>query len=424
MTKVKIDIPYGHSYINCNVANDNLKAIPSMKENLTNKSRTEEDIVIESFENPIESKKLADISKGKKNAIVITNDHTRAMRSMVTLPLILKEIRKNNPEIDIKILIATGLHRPTTEEEMRSMFGDEIVDNEEIIVHDAFDDSMIVDAGVLPSGARLRINKLVMETDLLVTEGFIEPHFFAGFSGGRKSIMPGVCSYKTVVANHSYKFINNPNAKSGELDKNPINIDLIEASRIVGVDYTLNVVLDKNKKIEAAFSGDIIKSHRVGCDYVMEQCKIEPVKGDIVITGNGGYPLDQNLYQTPKAVNTAVACSNKDAIIIMCAECSDQIGGEEFEKLMLMGTPKEIDEYLSKIDPEDTIPEQWCAQIYSKILMKHKVILVTEGIEKELVEKMNFLHSKTIDEALDIAYREKGKDASVIVIPDGVRVIA
>lgn len=424
MTKVKIDIPYGHSYINCNVANDNLKAILSMKENLTNKSRTEEDIVIESFENPIESKKLADISKGKKNAIVITNDHTRAMRSMVTLPLILKEIRKNNPEIDIKILIATGLHRPTTEEEMRSMFGDEIVNNEEIIVHDAFDDSMIVDAGVLPSGARLRINKLVMETGLLVTEGFIEPHFFAGFSGGRKSIMPGVCSYKTVVANHSYKFINNPNAKSGELDKNPINIDLIEASRIVGVDYTLNVVLDKNKKIEAAFSGDIIKSHRVGCDYVMEQCKIEPVKGDIVITGNGGYPLDQNLYQTPKAVNTAVACSNKDAIIIMCAECSDQIGGEEFEKLMLMGTPKEIDEYLSKIDPEDTIPEQWCAQIYSKILMKHKVILVTEGIEKELVEKMNFLHSKTIDEALDIAYREKGKDASVIVIPDGVRVIA
>lgn len=424
MTKLKIDIPYGHSYINCNVANDNLKAILSMKENLINKSRTEEDIVIEFFENPIESKKLTDISKGKKNAIVITNDHTRAMRSMVTLPLILKEIRKNNPEIDIKILIATGLHRPTTEEEMRSMFGDEIVDNEEIIVHDAFDDSMIVDAGVLPSGARLRINKLVMETDLLVTEGFIEPHFFAGFSGGRKSIMPGVCSYKTVVANHSYKFINNPNAKSGELDKNPINIDLIEASRIVGVDYTLNVVLDKNKKIEAAFSGDIIKSHRVGCDYVMEQCKIEPVKGDIVITGNGGYPLDQNLYQTPKAVNTAVACSNKDAIIIMCAECSDQIGGEEFEKLMLMGTPKEIDEYLSKIDPEDTIPEQWCAQIYSKILMKHKVILVTEGIEKELVEKMNFLHSKTIDEALDIAYREKGKDASVIVIPDGVRVIA
>lgn len=419
-----IEIPYGHSHIDCKVENDNLKAVLHMNETKDNSNLSEADIVLNSFENPIESEKLTELSKGKKTAIVITNDHTRAMRSMITLPLILEEIRKNNPDINIKILIATGLHRPTTEEEMRSMFGDEIVDNEEIIVHDAFDDSMIVDAGVLPSGARLRINKLVMETDLLVTEGFIEPHFFAGFSGGRKSIMPGVCSYKTVVANHSYKFINNPNAKSGELDKNPINIDLIEASRIVGVDYTLNVVLDKNKKIEAAFSGDIIKSHRVGCDYVMEQCKIEPVKGDIVITGNGGYPLDQNLYQTPKAVNTAVACSNKDAIIIMCAECSDQIGGEEFEKLMLMGTPKEIDEYLSKIDPEDTIPEQWCAQIYSKILMKHKVILVTEGIEKELVEKMNFLHSKTIDEALDIAYREKGKDASVIVIPDGVRVIA
>lgn len=423
MDTVKIEIPYGRSYITCKIDENNLKAVLNLPFSDKDENVSEESIVKNALRNPIDSLPLDEISKNKQKAVLITNDHTRAMRSMVTIPILLEEMRRYNPNIDITILIATGLHRPTTEEEMRNMFGDEVVDNEKILVHDAFDDSAMVEVGKLPSGAIFTVNRALLETDIIITEGFIEPHFFAGFSGGRKSIMPGSCSYKTVVANHSYKFIKDENAKGGELDKNPINMDLEKAARMVNTAFTLNVVLDKDKYIEAAFAGDIINAHRKGCDYVVTHSKVDAVKGDIVITGNSGYPLDQNVYQTPKAVYTAYSCCKEDSIIIMCAQCEDGIGGDEFEKLMRMGTPKEIDEFLSKIEPEDTIPEQWCAQIYSNLMMKHKIILVTDVLSKETVEELNLIHASNIDEALEIAYAEKGRDASVVVIPDGVRVI-
>lgn len=423
MNTVKIEIPYGRSQIICEVKKENLKAVLDLPSSSDVDNITEKEIVERALRNPIDSIPLDEIARDKKTAVLITNDHTRAMRSMVTLPILLEEIRRHNPDIDITILIATGLHRPTTEEEMRSMFGDEVVNNEKILVHDAFNESVMVEVGKLPSGATFTVNKALIETDMIVTEGFIEPHFFAGFSGGRKSIMPGSCSYKTVVANHSYKFIKDKNAKGGELNKNPINKDLEEAARMVNTAFTLNVVLDKEKYIEAAFAGDIINSHRVGCDYVMCQSKAEAVLADIVITGNSGYPLDQNIYQTPKAVNTAYACCKESSIIIMCAQCEDGIGGDEFEKIMKMGTPKVIDEFLSKIEPEDTIPEQWCAQIYSRLMMKHKIILVTDILSKETVEELNLIHANTIEQALKMAYVEKGEDASVVVIPDGVRLI-
>lgn len=146
--------------------------------------------------------------------------------------------------------------------------------------------------------------------------------------------------------------------------------------------------------------------------------------GDIVLTSNGGYPLDQNLYQSPKAVATAEACAGEDGVIIICASCVDGMGGTHFEELITMGTPEEIDEYLSKIPPKQTIPEQWCAQIYSRILKKHKVIVVTTFLDHDMVRKANMIPASSPDEAMEIAYGLKGRNASVVVIPDGVSVLA
>ncbi len=419
----KVNIPYGHEFIQLNLSKENLEGIIDLNFYKKEENVTEEMVVNRALDNPIDTVRLEDIAVGKKTAVLITNDHTRAMRSMVTLPILLERIRKYNPSIEVKILIATGLHRATTEDEMRVMFGDKIVDSEEIIVHDAFDDTKIREVGKLPSGATLAVNELILNTDMIVTEGFIESHFFAGFSGGRKSIMPGVCSYTTVVANHSYKMIDNINATSGSLDNNPVNIDMIAAVKMIEPDFSLNVVLDKEKYIEAAFAGDIVTSHRVGCDYVKDASSAPAIYGDIVITGNGGYPLDQNLYQTPKAINTASKCCKENGVIIMCAQCEDGIGGDEFEKIMRMGSPREIDEFLSKIGPNDTIPEQWCAQIYSKLLMKNKIILVSDGISESTANELNLEHAESIERALEMAFNESGEDASVVVIPDGVRII-
>ena len=304
------------------------------------------------------------------------------------------------------------------------MFGDAIVDNEKIAVNDAFKPEEFTYMCKLPSGADFYVNSLAAECDLLVTEGFIEPHFFAGFSGGRKSILPGICNEVTVNENHSYRAISNQNAQAGVLHHNPIHEDMVYAARKVNVQFILNVAQNSEKKILAAFAGDLEQAHEEGVAFVRKLSQCPSIEGDIVITSNGGYPLDQNLYQTPKAVATAEACARENAVIIMCASCVDGMGGSHFEKLIVKGSVDEIDAYLSKIPPKETIPEQWCAQIYARILKKHKVILVTTYLDKETVEKANMIHASSPDEALRMAYEMKGKDAEVVVIPDGVSVLA
>ena len=419
-----IPIPYYTGTLDLHVAEENLAAVVTAKMHEYKAGKGEEELVLEALEHPIGSPKLRELAAGKKKVVLVTSDHTRAVPSRITLPLLLAEIRKGSPEADITILIATGLHRATTPEEQRRMFGDAIVDHEEIAVNDAFDPSQFVHLCTLPSGADFEVNRLAAECDLLVTEGFIEPHFFAGFSGGRKSILPGICSQVTVNENHSYKAIASPYAMAGVLEKNPIHEDMVAAARAVNVQFTFNVALDGEKKIIAAFCGDLEQSHAKGVEFIRSLSQCPSITGDIVITSNGGYPLDQNLYQSPKAVATAEACAGEDGVIIMCCSCADGMGGTHFEKLIAMGSPEEIDAYLSKIPPKETIPEQWCAQIYSRILRKHPVILVSTYLTPEQVRSANMIPASTPDEALELAYAMKGKDARVVVIPDGVAVLA
>ena len=419
-----IPIPYYTSTLDLHVDERNLKAVIAAKMHEFKPDKSEREIALEALERPIGSPRLSELARGKNKVVLVTSDHTRAMPSKITLPILLAEIRAGNPDADITILIATGLHRPTTEEEQRRMFGDAIVDNEKIAINDAFKAGDFVHICKLPSGADLHVNRLAAECDLLLTEGFIEPHFFAGFSGGRKSILPGICSQETVNENHSFQAIASPFATSGVLEGNPIHKDMIFAVRKLNVQFTFNVALDGEKKIIAAFAGDIDESHLKGCDFIRGLSQTSGIRGDIVITSNGGYPLDQNLYQTPKAISTAEACAEEGGVIIMCSSCIDGMGGTHFEKLIVSGTPQEIEEKLSRIPPKETIPEQWCAQVYSRILKKHKVILVTTYLDHELARKANLIPASSPDEALAMAYAMKGEDASVVVIPDGVAVLA
>lgn len=384
-----------------------------------------EDIIRRALAEPIGSESLQSLSKKARRIVIVTSDHTRAVPSKKTLPIMLEEIRRVNPYADITILIATGLHRKTTVEEQRSMFGDMIVDNERIVVNDSLREEDFRYVCRLPSGAELWVNKTALDCDLLITEGFIEPHFFAGFSGGRKSILPGICNAATVSENHSYRAIADPNSKAGILEGNPIHKDMVFAARAVNVKFTLNVALNAKKQLIAAFAGDLEKSHEAGAAFVRSLAECKTVIGDIVITSNGGYPLDQNLYQSPKAISTAEVCCRKGGVIIMCAGCADGMGGTNFEKLMLMGSPDEIDAYLSKIPPKESIPEQWCAQIYSRILKKHRVILVTDYLDHDVIRKANMIPASTPDEALKIAYELIDSDTpQIVIIPDGVAVMA
>lgn len=418
-----IPIPYYTSTLDLHVEEENLKAVLTAKMHGFHAEKSQEQLVLDALEHPVGSPRLRELARDKQKIVIVTSDHTRAVPSKITLPLLLKEIRSGNPQADITILIATGLHRPTTEEEQRRMFGDAIVDHEKIAINNAFAPEQFVELCTLPSGAVFQVNRLAAECDLLVTEGFVEPHFFAGFSGGRKSILPGICSERTVNENHSYKAVSHPRSNSGMLKDNPIHADMLCAAKAVNVQFIFNVALDGEKKIVAAWAGDLEKAHEAGVAFIRQWSQCPVVTGDIVVTSNGGYPLDQNLYQSPKAMATAEACAGEDGVIIMCCSCCDGMGGAHFGQLIQRGTPDEIDRYLSSIPPEKTIPEQWCTQVCVRVLRKHPVILVTTFLSHDEVRKANMIPASTPDEALEIAYRLKGEQASVVVIPDGVSVL-
>ncbi|NTV35956.1 MAG: nickel-dependent lactate racemase, partial [Anaerolineaceae bacterium] len=293
-------------------------------------SLTEQQIIENALDYPIESPPLRQLAIGKNNVLIITSDHTRPLPSSITMPILLKHVRHSNPNAHIKILIATGFHRATSLDELKEKFGDTIVNTEEIVMHDAFDDSKMVSKGRLPSGGEFKINNLVDWADLIVAEGFIEPHFFAGFSGGRKSILPGICSKDTIMYNHNAQFIAHPKARIGILEGNPIHTDMIFAAEVVGLDFILNVAIDENNKVIAAFAGQFNTAHREGCEIVRKSASVPAIQSDLVVTSNGGYPLDQNIYQTVKGMTAAESCVNPGGVIIIVSSCMDGHGGEGF----------------------------------------------------------------------------------------------
>lgn len=290
-------IPYYKKHLDVEIEDSLVNGVLTSHAESYKTSKTEEELVREAINNPINSPKLEDLVKGKNKIVIISSDHTRPVPSHITMPIYLETIRKGNPSADITILIATGMHRPTTKEELINKYGEKIVREEKIVVHNAYNDEDMAFKGILPSGGELWINKIACEADLLVSEGFIEPHFFAGFSGGRKSVLPGIASKKTVLWNHNAKFIASPYSRSGSLKDNPIHKDMVYAAKAANLKYILNVVINSEKKIIYAVSGDLEEAHKVGCDFVLSLAKVDSVKSDIVITSNGGYPLDQNMYK-------------------------------------------------------------------------------------------------------------------------------
>ena len=420
----KIKVPYHKSIIDIEIDDKNLVGVLKSKADSYRVEMSQEEIVEEALDNPIGSKSLEELVIGKNNMVIITSDHTRPVPSKITLPILLRRIREVNPNIDIKILIATGFHRPTTREEMISKFGLEIVENETIINHISTDDSTLVHVGTLPSGGDLILNKLAMEAELLIAEGFIESHFFAGFSGGRKSVLPGVASAKTIMANHCGEFIASPNARTGILTNNPVHKDMLYAAQKANLAFILNVAIDSNKHIINAFAGDSAKAHLQGCGFVLDIARVDKVEADIVVVTNGGYPLDQNIYQSVKGMTAAEATCREGGVIIMIAACNDGHGGQSFyDNVVGAKTPRELLDKIAKVPRNETVPDQWEFQILARILDKYTVFIVSDMCDPEMIRNMHMGHAYTFNEALHKAYEIMGNSAKVAVIPDGVSVI-
>ena len=417
-----ISIPYGRGTQTLHVDDARLQAV--MTPNHAELSGAAQDeMVRQALENPIGSVRLAEKAKGKKKILVITSDHTRPVPSAITMPLLLEEIRSGNPQAEITILIATGMHRPTTEAELRGKLGNAIVDSERIVVHKAETDEMAF-FGMLPSGGELWLNVLVKEADMVVSEGFIEPHFFAGFSGGRKSILPGVAARKTVLYNHNARFLSSGNSRQGKLSGNPIHEDMIYAAKAAGLAFILNVLIDSEKRVIAAVSGDCEAAHVKGCALCGELTSVKGVVSDIAITSNGGYPLDQNVYQSVKGMTAAESCVRKGGAIIICAALGDGHGGEEFFRWFADRDGAEsVTRDILSIPPEETRMDQWEAQILARVMEKATCFFVTGEENRALIEAMHMRWAPDVNTALEQAGALLGADTTVTVIPDGVGVI-
>lgn len=421
-----IKIPYAKEFKSFNIPEERYAGtlVSKMHEYKAPKSSVE--LVRDALNAPIGTPKLSVMAEGKNKVVIIASDHTRPVPSKVIIPPMLEEIRKGNPDADITILIATGCHRGTTKEELIGKFGEEIVAKENIVIHDC-DTSEMAYLGKLPSGGDLIINKLAADADLLVAEGFIEPHFFAGFSGGRKSILPGIASRKTVMYNHNGQFIASPYSRTGVIDGNPIHNDMLYAARAARLDFVVNVVINAEKDAIYAVAGDVDLAHRVGRDFLCKQCQVSAVPSEIAVTSNGGYPLDQNVYQSVKGMTAGEASVKEGGVIIMFSNCGDGHGGKSFYETFR--DEKDLQRMTARFintPADETIVDQWESQVFARVLSRATVVLVS-SLSDEMVKEMHMLPAHSPEEALAIAdevLAAKGiVNGKIVAIPDGVSVI-
>jgi len=418
-----ISLPYGKKFLSCDIPES--RVIGELISQIHNykPTRSQEDLVRDALEHPVNCPPLRVLAEGRKRVVLIASDHTRPVPSKIIVPQMLEEIRRGSPDADITILVATGCHRLSARDELENKFGPEIVSREKIVLHDC-DSPDVVNLGKLPSGGDLIINKLAAQADLLAAEGFIEPHFFAGFSGGRKSVFPGIASRQAVLYNHNSEFIAHPAARTGITEGNPIHADMLYAAEKANLSFICNVVINAAKEVIFAVAGDRDCAHRKGCEFLLSKCAAAPVIADIVISTNGGYPLDQNVYQAVKGMTAAEATVKKGGVIIHLSESGDGHGAPEFHKTFAeeKNLERMLDTFM-KTPRESTRGDQWESQILIRIL-KHAHVIYISDAPDEIVRDFQMTPAHSINDALKMAEEMLGNpDASITVIPDGVSVV-
>lgn len=364
------------------------------------------------FNNPIGTIPLHEIVKKGEKIAIITSDITRPLPTYKILPQLMQELAKAGVEdSDVTVVFALGSHRFHTEDEKKALVGEEMYNRLTCVDGDSRD---CVHMGITKHGTPVDIARPVAEAQRRICLGNIEYHYFAGYSGGAKAIMPGVSTRDAIQTNHTMMI--EAAACTGNTNYNPVRDDLEEGARICGVDFILNVVLDEHKNIVHAVAGDMIQAHRAGCDFLdtLYQKKITK-KADIVVVSQGGYPKDLNLYQTQKALDNAQHAVKDGGIIILVGSCKEGLGEHTFEEWML--TAKKSGDLIERIKREFKLGGHKAAAI-AMVLEKAKVFLVSE-MDADFVKSIFFTPFATVQSAFDKAFKEKGEHASVLIMPYG-----
>jgi nickel-dependent lactate racemase len=419
---VKIHLAYGKEGLDVEVPQENLTKVLSV--DAGRPLEDPEEAVRQSLSTTLGGPPLAELAERARTACIVVCDITRPAPNKIVLPAMLKILEEHGIEPkNITILIATGLHRPSTPEELELILGQSIVRRHTLAQHHARNFEEHLHLGETSRKTRVYIDKRYCEADLKITVGFIEPHLMAGFSGGRKMVAPGCAGEETIKALHSPLFLDDPRCCEGSLDRNPLHQDLLEIARLAGHDFITDVCLDADRRITGVFSGDPREAHEAGVAAVRSFVRATIERpADIVVTTSAGFPLDLTYYQAIKGMTAAMPVVKKGGTLILAAECSEGLGSDSF-KSMATAFPS-ADSFQDWIHQHPVEIDQWQLQECAKAARHADVVLVSRGIKEEEKKGLFVKSAKSVEEAIRMAFQKSGSQASLAVIPRGPYTLA
>ncbi|MBY8980511.1 MAG: nickel-dependent lactate racemase [Candidatus Lokiarchaeota archaeon] len=382
----------------------------------------------DAIKNPVGNLSLKAIIENRKkikSVCIVISDATRPIPTHFILEGLLRElIDYGIQEKKIRILIATGLHRPSSREELNRIFGTVSTRDVKIVNHIATDKESLVALHNSNLKDPININKYYYESDLKILTGYVEPHFFFGFSGGYKSIVPGLAGAETILANHSAENIASPYARFGIQENNPLPKHSSRCAKMVGVDFTINVCINKNHEITQIAAGDVDLVHNRLVDYQNKYIFKEIQESfDIVVCGNGGYPLDLNLYQAVKSMAVGEMGVKRGGTIISVNECREGVGVGQDKFKELIFSKKNPEEIYNKIQKKEIVVyDQWQIQVLTRILMKSEIYLVSSMKEEE-IGNIGLKYADTVENAIKISLIKHGRDAKILILPNGPQIL-
>ncbi len=417
---MKINLAYGRKGIQINLPDHlNVDVIePRYVKGLPN----QQDAVWEALTDPIGHTPLQELVKPDQRVAIIFSDITRATPYQILVPALLKSLEKV-PKQNITFFCATGTHRPVTRKELCAILGKEIVNNYKIVQNDATQREQFQYVGTTKAGNKILLNKEILAYDLRILTGFIEPHFFAGFSGGGKALMPGMAHVDSIRFNHSIRMLENPKSRWGITQGNPLWEDVMEASEFADPLFLLNITLNRNKEITGVFAGALREAHKQGCLFVKETAMVPLAQPyDIVVTSNSGYPLDLNIYQSVKGMSAAEQVVKKGGTIVIAAECWDGIpSGSDYDKILTSaGSVPALMDFVRK--NETMYKDTW--QVYFQAMIQEKSdVYLHSTLENSTVERALLKPTGNLDSLLLKLIQHHGKKSRICVLPEGPHTI-
>jgi lactate racemase len=417
---VKVNLAYGQTGLNIDLPDDVDVIQPADTPGLNNES----DAILDALRHPHRSPSLSDRVKPGSKVVVTHSDITRPTPNSRMLPVLLAELERSGVQRrDITLVNALGTHKQPTEDDNRALLGNWIVDNYHCTAHNAFNDSFLAPLGSTSFGHPVRLNKLLLESDLNILTGFIEPHFFAGFSGGPKGILPALAGKESVFTNHGYPMLAHPKADWGICEGNPVWDEMCEMALKVPNTFLLNVTLNRTRMITGVFAGDLVTAHKAGRNFVAKHAMIKVDHAyDVVLTTNNGYPLDQNLYQTVKGMSAARKIVRKGGAILIASACSDGLPdyGKYMELLEKGGSPRGVIDMISQPGFEEH--DQWEVQVQAYVQLHADVHVYSGGLTDAQIRRALLTPCRDISTRLGELRSRYGH--RTCVIPDGPMTVA